>query len=103
MKVIYLKKVGLFLVEGLEIDDLDDQVRKRVIQDHSIFLYEIEGQELEEQEIIDNIKLNGYLFDKTGQLLPITYYTKTNEDNTMSIIKTTIKLFGNEKEITIKE
>lgn len=49
-------------------------------------------------EIIEEIEINNYLFDETGELLPITYHMKNNYE----VLKTTYKLSRiNEIEITI--
>jgi len=45
-------------------------------------------------EIIEEIELNHYLFDKDGNLLPVTYHTDKNK-----IVKTTFQFFGNKIEV----
>ena len=78
------------IIHAYELDDLDEQTRQNVISEHGQFLYENTDcededgnpEELEypeESEIIENMEINGYLFDEDGELLPTVYHYEGNK------------------------
>jgi hypothetical protein len=71
------------IINGYELCDLDEKTRTAVIEEHCQFLYENDEDENPEirgeDEVIENIEINGYLFDECGGLIPICYHTKGNK------------------------
>ena len=83
--------------KGYEITDLSEEVKNKVISEHLAFMeslpieceqedgtMEDEYMEFTEEETIENIEINKYLYDEEGELLPICYHTKENEVVRMS-------------------
>ena len=69
---------------GFDYADLTEDVKQKVIQEHSEFLIQTAESEEEAQfdtnYVIEHIEINGYLFDEDGDLLPIvTHVGKNNE------------------------
>lgn len=68
---------------GYEINDLQPEVKEGVISAHRSFMEyldeEDEQYEYTDDEVIDNIEINGYLFDETGCSLPVVYYMVENK------------------------
>ena len=69
------------IIYGYEINDLDEETRNHVIYEHGEFLCSINDDDEnidqnfpEESEIIDNMEINGYLFNDEGELLPTLYH-----------------------------
>jgi 5'-deoxynucleotidase YfbR-like HD superfamily hydrolase len=121
-----MKKISILNIEAFTIDDLKEKARNKAMSEHIEFLMEIlpyeDGSENYKraikkaelmhtpwftgsyifeyckEEIKEEMRINDYLFDKEGNLLPITYYTK--KDGTIE--KITYRLSPvNEKEIDI--
>ena len=109
-------------IKAYELEDLDSEIQEKVIADYINFLIEIGVPEcyqdavkraeklqtpwftaniiyeMYEKEIREDIKLNGYLYDKEGNQLPVRYYTKNGK-----IIKTVLEFGENEIEVNLKE
>jgi hypothetical protein len=72
------------IIHGYEINDLDVDTREKTIYKHGCFLCDIREPDKEtaefptESEIIDNMKINGYLFNDEGELLPTLYHMNRN-------------------------
>ena len=85
-----------------EIQDLSPEIKEKLINEHREFLTgtvnEEEEQEWTEDEIIENMNDNGYLFTKSGETLDTIYYTET-ENHVMKTVRTTL----NNIECTINE
>lgn len=68
---------------GFNYEDLDENVKAKVIQEHYEFLIQTaqsEDETFNTDDVIENININGYLFDEDGDLLPIvTHVGKNNE------------------------
>jgi len=90
---------------GYEIEELNEEAYNYAICEHARFLLEViideeshyydaveEAERLRtpwftmeillekhEQDIVDEINANNYLFDEDGELLPLQYHTKGNE------------------------
>lgn len=74
---------------GYELSELSEDAKSKVIFEHEEFLrtyppsIEDEGGELTtdydyqptEEEVIDSIEINEYLYDESGDMLPLLYYT----------------------------
>jgi hypothetical protein len=78
------------IIHGYELNDLDEQTKEKVMQEHGQFLYENTDCEDEEGNpkeldypedsvIIENIEINGYLFNDDGDILPTLYHMKNNK------------------------
>jgi hypothetical protein len=70
-----MKKVNVE-IELYELDELCEESRERAIReelDDGIY----EDDELTEEQAIEDIKLNNYLFYEDGELANLTHYTKT--------------------------
>ena len=112
-KIEVIKEPINNILTGLEYNDLCEDVQEVVLSEQIDF--EIEAmtenspyfylcEEMEkmqtpwflgaaifekhESDIIESIKLNNYLFDESGDILPITYHCKENK-----IVKTTYREF----------
>lgn len=87
---------------GYEINDLEPETRQDVIDVHRSFLCFLDedgedySDDISDDEVIDNIEINGYLFDETGCSLPITYMVKENK-----IVKNVYKIGNSEYECSI--
>ena len=94
-------------IPGYELDDLEPETRDKVIAEHASFLIQTmafedlsenfqkginRAEKLQtpwftlshvldnaEDEVIDNIRANNYLFDADGELLPVTYHVRNNK------------------------
>ena len=90
-----------FELVAYELNDLEEKYKDQVISDECTFLIEMaeseeEANNITEEEVIETIEINNYLFSKTGKLLPTMYYTEKNK-----IVKTTFNLYDNEIEVSI--
>lgn len=123
MKNIILKRNGTHLCHGYEFDDLSEETRNKVIANHIQFWLETREYDEEnpgnyeaaldeatrmqtpwfaaeivrekcEQEIIQDIKANDYLFDPEGEILPITYHVKNG-----NVVRMTFKIGGVERTV----
>lgn len=70
------------IIKGYELSDLDSQAREKVIFEHGIFLNEVQDDldYPEDEEIIENIEINGYLFNDEGEMYRILTYTGKNNE-----------------------
>ncbi|MFW6016175.1 MAG: hypothetical protein ACOCRK_07025 [bacterium] len=113
-------------LKGYEFDDLSKEIQDKVISEHINFWMEVreynkknpgnfekaidKANEIKtpwftgsyiydycKEEIIEEIKINNYLFNKKGEILPIKHYTKDNK-----IIKSVLEIAGNEIKVNIK-
>jgi len=87
---------------AFEFSDLKGEAREKTLSQHYGFLTETnevenesgelvqEGLEYDEDYIIENIEVNGYLFDLNGEILPITHYVGKHPFSG----KHSIKIFG---------
>jgi len=70
--------------QGFTYHDLSEDVKEKVIQEHSDFLIQTAETEEETQfdhaYIIEHIEINSYLFDEAGELLPITTHVGKNNE-----------------------
>jgi len=68
---------GTFSTTGFDFRDLKGKARENAIQSHYNFLSSVEDEEIgyDEDDIIENIEVNEYIFDLNGELLPMTTYT----------------------------
>lgn len=76
-----------FTFTAFEFGDLKGRAREHALLEHYTFMSSINEEEDEagkmvpatldydENYIIENIEVNGYLFDLSGELLPMTHYT----------------------------
>jgi hypothetical protein len=67
---------------GYEFADLNPTVQQDVLYTHSLFMEYVEeedGYEPTDDEVIEFIEINKYLFDENGMSLPITYHYDKNE------------------------
>lgn len=78
-----IMKDGTFLFKAREFSDLTNHT-KVILRDKLDMSYE-------------DIRINEYLFDKTGDILPITYHMKDNKH-----IRTTLDIFGKNIEIQLE-
>lgn len=103
MKKVFLKGSDELLLKAYEVEELQDNIKEKIIAEHYSFLIGLdkENEKLTRTEVIDNIKANGYLYSKTGQLIPLTYHTRTKNHRTM-ITKIILNLFGTRKEVTLR-
>ena len=111
-------------IDAYEFEDLSPEAQERAIEDHINFWLEVvsydeaEGnykKALDEarsmqtpwfvgnyvydyckKDVINEIKINNYLFDVEGNLLPVTYHTKGNK-----VVKTTMRIAGQELEVEL--
>lgn len=112
-------------IKAYEFKDLSEEVQEKVIMDHANFWLEVrqydeknkgnfekaidKAEEMKtpwftheyiykycKDEIIEEIKANKYLFDKKGNILPVTYHVENNE-----IVKTTMNIENNELEVEL--
>jgi len=87
---------------GYEINDLHPEVKEGVIGSHRLFLEyldeEDEQYEYTDEEVIDSIEINGYLFDETGCSLPVVYHMVENK-----IAKTVYNIGDSQYECTLTQ
>jgi hypothetical protein len=64
---------------GYELRDLDKETQDRVIADQGQFLQETENDpdyHPTEEDIVESIEINNYLYDDDGEMLDILYHTR---------------------------
>ena len=67
---------------GYEFADLNPLVQTDVLYTHSLYMEYVEeedGYEPTDDEVVEFIEINKYLFDENGMSLPITYHYENNE------------------------
>lgn len=61
-------------------EELNKDAQEKAIQEHEEFLYMVDGEEFEREEIIENILVNNYYFFEDGKLAHTTHYTGNHPD-----------------------
>ncbi len=86
-----------FEVITYPFDELPEMSKQKAIQDHFDFLNSFDNPVENQDEVIENIRINEYEYDFKGDLVGITIYMKDNKPTG----KKTIKI--NKKEIDLIE
>ena len=69
------------VIKGYELQDLDTEAREKVIREHAEFMGSLDYTEYpDEDEVIENLEINGYLFNDEGELYRILTYTGKNNE-----------------------
>jgi len=117
-----IQAVNGYVTTGYELSDLPEDTRRKVLAEHAEFLAEIDSEDVRpaieeaerlltpwffteialdtcEEDIVSSIEVNEYLFDQSGDLLPITEYT----DGHPKTGTCSIRIHGKEVACTISE